>query len=454
MATINTYYLISGLINAAGSGYKSGDIVSIPGATGDMGARASIAITSVGGAGEVLQVALLTAGQYTENIGGDNKAAEGGSGTGLTLNLTTFASEEVPEAPRLHIWDLPLVMGALQDSHRFPVDDEVSTHGASMFALVTYLLSKGLASVDWSNVSTINRQTVMNWLAAQSLSASTYVVMQVNLADAGQDYKIGDELTIPGVGTKSTFRVGSVGAAGDIRRIYAITAGSYTADPALNNPLTPTGGSGTGCKVNIITKITSGAGTNNEGLLRKNLSNITDQAILDIVTFVINSGRVMEYDFGNLDKVDYDNLMEWLAGTKIPPNQLSPNGKFIKRDWSNANEQDIKDAKSAFFSTTDLGNVSGSVSGLVAGKIYKMTLIGDVNLSLPTPYKNGTELNQVLIQVSNPNGFRINDYGTTRYFGTASTVRPEVQPWRNFNILYEFIPQQSVWSVGLLRKGA
>jgi hypothetical protein len=78
-------------INAAGSGYAVGDIVSISGGTQTVQGQAEV--VSVGGGGAVTAVRIYNAGFYTVNPGtGAATTALTGSGSGLTLNTTIAAN--------------------------------------------------------------------------------------------------------------------------------------------------------------------------------------------------------------------------------------------------------------------------------------------------------------------------------------------------------------------------
>jgi hypothetical protein len=88
------------VINAAGAGYVVGDIVTIAGGTALQAAK--VRVMTIGGGGAVTGVKLLLGGgSYTANPASPNTPT-GGTGAGLTLNLT-FASQRLdhPAGQRL-----------------------------------------------------------------------------------------------------------------------------------------------------------------------------------------------------------------------------------------------------------------------------------------------------------------------------------------------------------------
>lgn len=78
-------------INAAGTGYKTGQVVKIVGGTGQ---AAELTITSVDPAnGAVKSVWPTNTGSYTESPGTTALATTGGTGTGLTVNVTILTND-------------------------------------------------------------------------------------------------------------------------------------------------------------------------------------------------------------------------------------------------------------------------------------------------------------------------------------------------------------------------
>lgn len=78
--------LASAAVNNDGSGYAAGDVVSVNGGTHSV--TATVEITSVDGGGNVTGIRVVQTGVYTVDPTTTGNAVTGGTGTGLTLNLT------------------------------------------------------------------------------------------------------------------------------------------------------------------------------------------------------------------------------------------------------------------------------------------------------------------------------------------------------------------------------
>ena len=72
-------------INAAGTGYVVGDIVTLSGGTSSIAAQ--LEVLTVGGSGDVTSLKIAQSGVYTVNPG-NPVSTTGGTGTGLTVNCT------------------------------------------------------------------------------------------------------------------------------------------------------------------------------------------------------------------------------------------------------------------------------------------------------------------------------------------------------------------------------
>lgn len=80
----------SAAINAAGTGYVVGDILTVAGGTASHHA-AQILVTTVGGSGEVTGIRMYDSGGYSANPTTTANAVTGGSGSGATMDLTMDA---------------------------------------------------------------------------------------------------------------------------------------------------------------------------------------------------------------------------------------------------------------------------------------------------------------------------------------------------------------------------
>lgn len=82
------YEVATATVNNGGTGYAVNDIISIEADLVD----AQVKVTAVGDSGVVTTVELTEPGESTVDIAGTGKATTGGTGTGLTLDLTSTES--------------------------------------------------------------------------------------------------------------------------------------------------------------------------------------------------------------------------------------------------------------------------------------------------------------------------------------------------------------------------
>lgn len=82
------YEVATATVNNGGTGYAVNDIISIEADLTD----AQVKVTTVGESGVVTAVELTEPGESTVDIAGTGKATTGGTGTGLTLDLTSTES--------------------------------------------------------------------------------------------------------------------------------------------------------------------------------------------------------------------------------------------------------------------------------------------------------------------------------------------------------------------------
>ena len=85
-------------INAAGTGYKVGDLITVSGGTAAGSWTARFRVAAVTGAGAVSRLDLDRAGSYTSKPGTTGLATTGGSGSGLTVDLTWLDNVAPAEA--------------------------------------------------------------------------------------------------------------------------------------------------------------------------------------------------------------------------------------------------------------------------------------------------------------------------------------------------------------------
>lgn len=183
-------------LNTAGTGYAAGDILTVAGGTFTTAAR--IQVSSVSGAGAITGLNLYLPGDYT--VAPSNPVSvTGGYGSGATFNLN---------------------------------------FGVGPVTLV------GIGS-GYTSAPTV---TVVD----RSISAATPVA-------AGTGYAVGNVLTLTGgtFVTAATVTVATIDGSGGVTSVTVTTGGDYSVPPT--NPVSVTGGAGSGATFNITMAPTSGA---------------------------------------------------------------------------------------------------------------------------------------------------------------------------------------------------
>lgn len=120
-------------INAGGSGYTSGDVLTLSGGTATT--PATFSVTSVQ-AGAVTGVSLVQGGAYTAHPASNNRATTGGTGTGCVLTIKAF--RDIP--------DLITANGGI-------VDSAVTSYGEQLEQERGDALRAGLASATETQLS-------------------------------------------------------------------------------------------------------------------------------------------------------------------------------------------------------------------------------------------------------------------------------------------------------------
>lgn len=83
---VSSDHVSAAVINAAGTGYVVGDILTVAGGT--FFVAATVSVETVGGGGDVTSVKIRQSGGYTADPTLTGNAVTGGTGTGCTLDLT------------------------------------------------------------------------------------------------------------------------------------------------------------------------------------------------------------------------------------------------------------------------------------------------------------------------------------------------------------------------------
>ena len=113
----------------------------------------------------------------------------------------------------------------------------------------------------WFSIK-VDRPTIL-W--PTSSVVSTHSASTVTVASGGTGYTLSDVLTVAGNGTSATFTVTGV-SAGAVTSVSVTTAGGFILKPA--NPVSTTGGTGSGCTLNITAYVVGPTVTFNSGSAR------------------------------------------------------------------------------------------------------------------------------------------------------------------------------------------
>lgn len=206
-------------VAAGGTNYSVGDILTLVGGTAAAAARVRVSSVQAGfsgyGVGVVTRVTLLDSGDYS-SFPSSPASTAGGTGTGCTISFSTAAAvEHLDEL----VIDCPNLFGG----------DELGNGG------VTGTLTFFAGTDD---------QPASAYLAGPT-------VFVANPAAGGSGYVVGDILAISG-GTfeaAAQVRVATIGGGGAVTGVTVLDPGFYTVFPL--SPAATTGGSGTGCTLNI-----------------------------------------------------------------------------------------------------------------------------------------------------------------------------------------------------------
>lgn len=134
-AVNDDYVTVSGIYQVAtaavhsgggGTGYAMGDIVTLGGSAGIP--SATFEVTSESG-GVVSAVSVVNAGTYLSDPAGSGVATTGGSGSGLTLDITSTSSVNVAKQPRMRIHGSPITETLLGVTYTYNYSD--SNHRTS-----------------------------------------------------------------------------------------------------------------------------------------------------------------------------------------------------------------------------------------------------------------------------------------------------------------------------------
>jgi len=102
-------------INAAGTGYVVGDILSVADGTVEGGMTAQIEVLEVGGSGEITSARIFNSGAYSVDPTTTGTGVTGGTGTGATFDLTMAATGWTNRIRNISSAVDPIVAGPVQN---------------------------------------------------------------------------------------------------------------------------------------------------------------------------------------------------------------------------------------------------------------------------------------------------------------------------------------------------
>lgn len=257
---INNYSSPSSLsaiaVSNVGGSYVNGNIVTISGGTGT---SANVLLTT-NATGNVTSASLIIGqkGNYTSNPTLIDNTPTGGSGTGLTLNLTMTSNTnfEVGEA-------VSHTIGA--NTYFAIVQSSIFDIGSNSFNVTvrtpsnifnTESFSRKVASVTVNSAGsgfTVRPLiTISGGGGLGATATATAKLVSANVAIDGTGYINNEIVTVSGgTGTQANVSV-TTDATGNVTSLSVVSgqSGSYTVLPALANNA-PTGGSGSGLQLNL-----------------------------------------------------------------------------------------------------------------------------------------------------------------------------------------------------------
>jgi hypothetical protein len=208
--TRNTGAITAVVINAAGSGYRIGDVLTVSGGGGTNG---KVYVETISSTGQILSVSLMRCGAgYSVTTGA---ATTGGTGTLATVNISTVGV---------------VCIATTSIVHPFKIGDSVTIKGCSEAAYNTTVTIIGVDGVTATNPLTFEFVTTATGGITATSSQSTSLVV-----DAAANWDV-NEL----VG--KTIGVAAFGTAGayQFRRIASNTATTITVTSGLTTPTTGT----------------------------------------------------------------------------------------------------------------------------------------------------------------------------------------------------------------------
>lgn len=245
-------------VNQGGTGYTVGDVLSLTGSEGDTAAKVSV--STVNETKGVTAISVTTKGASTTDPAGDGKTVTGGTGSGVTLDITsaTLTHYEVTNVTVNNggtgyvVNDVVTIAADLIDATAkvTTVDDggivtglEITEPGESS----TNITATGVATTGGTGTGlTVD-------VTASALERQDYEVATATVNAAGTGYTVNDVLTLDLDQIDATFTVNSVSSTGAVTAVELTSAGAYAEDMTGN--LETTGGTGTGCVIDVTMEL-------------------------------------------------------------------------------------------------------------------------------------------------------------------------------------------------------
>lgn len=201
--TRNTGAITAVVINAAGSGYKIGDVLTVSGGGGSSG---KVYVETISSTGQILSVSLMRCGAgYSVTTGA---ATTGGTGTLATVNISTVGI---------------VCIATTSITHPFKIGDSVTIKGCSDAAYNTTVTVIGVDGTTAANPLTFEFITTAAGGITAISSQSTSLVVDA-CANWDVNELVGKTIGVAGVSTTGAYQ---------FRRITSNTATTITVTNAL-----------------------------------------------------------------------------------------------------------------------------------------------------------------------------------------------------------------------------
>jgi hypothetical protein len=287
VATEVIYKVISVDVNAAGTDYRLGDLLTVGSGSGT---PASARVTGVNLSGGVLSASVVDPGSYEvlPTLINASTSVSPGGGNGCTLDLTmgirnivvASGGQQYTAPPLINIIggggsgafaEAVLTAGVVSSitvtdsGSGYTSDPTVSITSGRLAQAVAYLVPTGIANIQLLNDggNTYTDAPAVTISAAGSGASVDIVYMRIISASlatggAGSQYVVGDELIVAGgAGAASaTIRINEVDLQGSIVNFTLLTSGLYSTLPVMTNNAVY-GGNGQAASFNLTAGIDS-----------------------------------------------------------------------------------------------------------------------------------------------------------------------------------------------------